>query len=125
MKTTEQKLRIVLNTNATFSLLSGIFLLAFTKPIVHLFGVNEPLVFQLIGGGLLFFALTVYFQASRKQLNSKQILFINYQDWGWVLGSMVLLIGQFFGISIAGQVLIGAVAILIAVFALLQKKYLD
>ena len=125
MKTNEQKLRTVLNANATFSLLSGLTLLLFTNTITQLFTIEEPLVFHVIGGGLLFFALTVYYQANRNTINPKQVMLIIYQDWAWVAGSAILLIGGFFAISTIGQLLIAGVAVLVGSFAILQERYLS
>ncbi len=87
-------------------------------------GVTEPNVLLYIGIGLLLFAGSVLFQAVRKELVRAQVNSIIVQDWLWVTGSVAVLAFQLFGLSVAGYLLIAFVAIIVADFALFQRKYL-
>jgi cytochrome c oxidase assembly factor CtaG len=93
-------------------------MLIFSTAITNLFGLEERLPFLVVGIGLLFFAGTILFEVKRQRRNA--VYWIIVQDVLWVLGSIVLLLLQPFGISMVGNVLIATVAFIVLVFAVWQ-----
>ena len=113
-------LKKALKGNAIFSTLSSLIMLGFYPQLASLFGLENSLPFLVIGVGLLFFAATIVYEI--KHLRSKGVLWIIIQDLIWVIGSILLLIIQPFGISTIGNILIADVAIVIFIFAVLQYR---
>ncbi len=111
-------LQKALVTNAIFSTTSALIMLIFSTAITNLFGLEERLPFLVIGAGLLFFAGTILFEVKRQR--TKAVYWIIIQDVLWVLGSVVLLLLQPFGISMMGNVLIATVALIVLIFAIWQ-----
>jgi len=124
MKSSSKKLRNVLWINAIFSLINGLALTVFPTIIAHWMGIAFPDILRYIGIALLLFAGSVGFSASKKVLSKKEIQFIIYQDWAWVIGSMIILAFQLFDLQHLAYWLIADVAIVVAIFAFLQTKYL-
>ena len=58
-------------------------------------------------------------------LSPKQVIFIIWQDWIWVIASGLLILFNPFTISVGGNLLIGGVAIIVMSFAILQKRALN
>lgn len=123
MKTT--KLINVLRANGIFSLASGLLLTLLYRPIAELFEIENQTIFQIVGVGLILFSGLVLYQTMRKTISKTQIQVIIFQDWAWVVASIILLVGQFYHISLIGQVIIASIAIVVGVFALLQNKFLS
>lgn len=112
-------LRKSLLGNAIFSAVSGILLILFHEYAAHLFGMSGSRAFWIIGFLLLPFALSVFVEVRRERLTN--VLFIILQDGLWVLGSAVLLVFQPFGISPAGNWMIGTVAAVVLGFGVAQS----
>lgn len=113
-------LQKALTGNAVFSTLSALILLIFSTTMTDLFGLKEQFPFLIIGVVLLLFAGTIVFEIKRQR--KKPVYWIIIQDILWVLGSIVLLFLQPFGISTAGNILIAIVALVVLVFAILQYQ---
>jgi hypothetical protein len=111
-------LKNTLAANATFSTASGILLSIFPEKFAELFEVNNALIFRIIGVVLLFFAGFVFSQV--KKYDVKLVKFIISQDALWVLGSLLLVLLQPFGISQTGNNMIAGVAVIIFLFAVGQ-----
>lgn len=122
--TTQKKLKTALRANAAFSATSGIALILFANSIADLMNITNANILLFIGIGLLFFASTVFLAASRKEIRSKEVKGIIIQDWAWVLGSAVLLVLRPFDISLTGNWIIATIALIVAFFALAQRKAL-
>ena len=120
-----KKLKLVLKANALFSTLSGIALIGFNQQLANIMHLNNGKVLLFIGIGLLLFAGSVFWHASRPEPSPQQVRLIIWQDWGWVLASLLIIITGAFGISTMGYVIIGGVALIVADFAILQRKYLQ
>lgn len=97
-----------LRANAVFSSLSGLVLIFFHASLARIFVISDSRAFWMIGIALLFFAATVWFESQR--LRPAFVRWIVVQDFLWVVGSLVLLVLQPFGISAVGNWLIAAVA---------------
>jgi hypothetical protein len=111
-------LKNTLAANATFSTASGILLSIFPEKFAELFEVNNALIFRIIGVVLLFFAGFVFSQV--KKYDVKLVKFIISQDALWVVGSLLLVLLQPFGISQTGNNMIAGVAVIIFLFAVGQ-----
>lgn len=114
------KLKTALLANATFSSISGVTMLLFSNWISELMGIPNKWVLPIIGGGLLFFASTIVYQATRDSINSNPVKLIILQDLLWVVGSLVILVFGLFDLTIVGKILIAIVAVAVADFAFLQ-----
>lgn len=125
MKKSEKYLRYAIKGNAFFSISSAITLLLSSRPLAKLMHITAPNTLVYIGIGLFIFAITLFQNAFRKELKPKQIRLIIIQDWVWVIGSIILLTWNPFGISVAGNLTITGVAIIVAIFAILQQKTLN
>ena len=125
MKKTEHHLRYAIKGNAIFSISSAITLLLSSQPIAKIMNLAVPNSLVYIGIGLFIFAITLFQNAFRKELKSTQIRFIIIQDWLWVIGSLILLIWNPFGISMIGNYIIAGVALIVTIFAILQHRTLN
>lgn len=121
----KEKLKNVLLGNAVFSIISGLILIFFRNPIGELMRVKLPSILLYVGIGLLFFAGSIIWQATRTTFSGKRIKAIIIQDWLWVIGSIIIIALQSFDLSVLGYQMIFGVAILVGVFAILQQKYLN
>ena len=122
MKSTETLLRNTLKSNAIFSFISGLLLAIFSSGIGQFMQVAMPGILMYIGIGLIFFAGLVFFNGFKTAIDQNQVKFIILQDWIWVAGSLIIIIANPFSISLKGNLLIGFVAGVVAVFAMLQTK---
>jgi hypothetical protein len=86
----ETKVRRALLTNAAFSTLTGFILLCFGPAVAELIGRGAPVLYQLIGGGLLAFAGFVFWHATRHPLNTFAVMLISGADLLWVLGTGII-----------------------------------
>ena len=125
MKKTEHHLRYAIKGNAIFSISSALTLLLSSRPIAKIMNLSAPNSLVYIGIGLFIFAITLFQNAFRKELKSTQIRFIVIQDWLWVIGSLILLIWNPFGISMIGNYIIAGVALIVTIFAILQHRTLN
>ena len=119
-----KKLRLALKANAGFSAFSGLVLIFFHRPIAGFMGLSDGTALWIIGLGLLVFVFSLWRNATRAEIDRKQVRLIILQDWLWVLGSATLIILQAFGISPGGYLAIGLVALIVADFAVLQSIFL-
>lgn len=112
------KLKTALKANAIFSGTSGILLISFNQQIAKIFETENNTVFWVVGLTLVYFACTIILEVIKQR--SLAILLIIVQDFIWVIGSIVLLIMNPFSISIAGNVIIGIIAIIVLFMAINQ-----
>ena len=125
MRKSERQLRYAIKGNAFFSISSAITLLLSSRPIAKIMNLSSPNNLVYIGIGLFIFAISLFQNGFRKELQQKQIRFIIIQDWLWVIGSVILLIWNPFGISTNGNYIIAGVAIVVVIFAILQYRTLN
>ena len=124
MQTATKNLKTVLRSNAVFSGFSGLALLLAGPQIAELIGATIPWILYALGGGLLFFALTVWMAARPQVPVSGKVRFIVIQDALWVLGSIAILAFQWLGLNSKGYILIAIVAAVVALFGGLQFYFL-
>ena len=119
-----KKLSFVLKTNAIFSILNGVGMLFFHNQIANFMGIGYPKILLVVGITLLLFGALVYKTGSDNIISKKMVKFIIVQDWLWVIGSILLIITQAFGINRIGFILIGVVAVIVADFAFFQQRFM-
>lgn len=124
MNNTEIKLRNVLKMNALFSMLSVGFLLTIPQQIAKLMNIAHENVLFYLGLIIIFFICLVVYTAYSKKLNRSLVVSIIVQDGLWVMASIFLIVWKPWSISWIGNMIIGIVAGVVALFALFQYKHL-
>lgn len=119
-----KKLSLALKANAFFSTFSGLALIFFHQQLAVWMNIPMPKILLGIGIILLGFALLVYKTATADIIDPKKVKFIILQDWLWVIGSILLIATQAFGINQTGCIVIGVVAVIVADFAFFQQRFL-
>lgn len=119
------RLENVLLVNAISSGATGLLLILFPGFIAGIFGVSQTLPFTGVGIFLVLFALWVFSHSRKVPRQPKGVRWIIIIDITWVIGSLVIIFPQLFGLSSTGYLLIGAVAIWVALMAFLQSKGLS
>ncbi|SLN13672.1 hypothetical protein [Oceanibacterium hippocampi] len=123
-------LAAVLAVNALSSALCGLALVTFAGTLASLFfaapftllGLDAAGWLRIVGVGLLLFAADVLYVARRKLHWRAAIKAIIAADFGWVAGSVLLLVlagEQFTGL---GAIAVVAVALAVLVYAVLQTR---
>lgn len=111
-------LRKALIGNAVFSTLSGVTILFAQGWVLRILGLSKDVSLAILGFGLLVFAVTLVINARRQQVKTSDAWIVVLMDLAWVLGSYMLIFVVPF--SIEGKWVVGVVAELVSVFALLQ-----
>jgi len=110
-------LRSALKTNGVVSALTGVAIAAGAGIVGPLIGFDLPLLYQIIGAGLVVFAVWVWLVGTRKAVSQRDARIIFWLDILWVLGSALLLLGFSQMFTIVGIVLIAGAAVMVAAFA--------
>ena len=116
------KLEKVLKLNAIFSILCAVDMLIFADLIASFMGFNQPIILQIIAPGLMLFGGLVFW-LSRNLPNHKLVGSVIWMDRSWVIGSIILLVVANSVLSYTGITLVAMVAVIVAAFAEIQKKY--
>jgi len=111
-------LRKALLGNALFSALSGLTLLFAQKSVLRIFGLFNRVSLVVLGVGLIIFAATLVVNARRQRVKTSDAWVAVLMDVAWVLASYVLIFVLPF--SMEGKWVIGVVAELVLLFAILQ-----
>ena len=113
-------LRLSIRANAAFSVASGIVLTLGAAPLAHLTGVPSPWILGGIGLSLIGFALGLYRNSRRRQMNLNEAKVAVALDFLWVAGSAPLLaLGILTPVGNGLVIGIGAVVLTLAVCQLL------
>jgi len=113
--------RDVLKINALFSALSGLILIFAGGPLGRLFDVPRTLLVA-VGATLLIYAADLAITAVRRGLRRFEVLLFASADAAWVLGTSGVLLVAPEVISLAGRLVLAAVAVPVATFAALQFR---
>ena len=111
----------LLRTNAIFCIVSGLIVAVTAAPLAMLTGISLPGVFRVTGIVVVLFGLLVFWITTRADIASKAVWIIFVADVLWVLGSIILLAAP--GIVVltrAGKWLIGILAVIVGMFAILE-----
>jgi hypothetical protein len=111
-------LRYALVGNASFSTMTGLFVIVAHDWIAHLLGVGGSAGMIGLGIGLLVFAATLLINARRPELKLADAWAVVLMDLAWVAGSYLLLLVASF--TVEGRWVIAVVADLVLVLAVLQ-----
>jgi hypothetical protein len=117
-KQRQQLLRKALLANASFSTLSGLVLIFAERWVVRLLGLPETINLITLGISLLVFAAILVLFARKTPIKLLDAWIAVLLDAAWVIGSYPLLFVVRF--STSGKWVVGIVAEVIMVFALLQ-----
>ena len=97
-------------------------MLFFSSNLKMLFNIVNAYVFPVIGGSLLFFAVFVWYVASKKLTNKILVTTITVLDLLWVLVSLIIVNFGLFDLTKEGNIIIIIVAIWIGFLAYKQFK---
>jgi ribosome-associated toxin RatA of RatAB toxin-antitoxin module len=114
------KLQKYLTANAIFSTLTGIIAIAFQEHVEKIFTVKPSNFFFILGILLILFALTIVVEIKKQR--ALPILWITTQDMMWVISSIVVIIWNPFDIPTEGNIIIGAVAIVVLLLGFGQAR---
>ncbi len=111
-------LRRSLQANGAFSLATGLAMVIACKPLSNLIGMSHPWVLAGIGVSLVAFAAGLFVNSRRVSVDEREAMTAIILDFGWVVGSVVLIsIGV---LNATGNWTVALVADLVFVFAILQ-----
>ena len=111
-------LRRALMGNALFSTLSGLTILFAQGWVLRILGLARNVNLLILGVGLIVYAVTLLVNARRQQVKKSDAWIAVLMDVAWVLGSYILIFTVPF--STEGKWVVGVVAELVLVFAVLQ-----
>lgn len=106
-------LRRALGVNAVFSTSCGLLLLSLPAGVASFVGAGPDLLYQLIGAGLLIFALAIAFLVKQSEPLPAAALIVSIADLGWVAGSALLLAIASTYLSAPGIAIIVFVALIV------------
>jgi hypothetical protein len=111
-------LRTTLLVNSLVSGISGLVFAFGAEFVAAFMGVATPLVFVLLGLGLLVFAAGVYYVASRPIIDPRYGWLIFELDVAWIIGSVIILATNAFALSEAGRWTVLILADVVLLFAI-------
>jgi hypothetical protein len=113
-------LRRTLRANGLFSGVSGLAFITASRPIALFLGLDGPFVLIVIGIGLLLYALALWFNAGHRPIDHSFVWVAIIADAAWVVGSLIILLTDWFPLTPAGWWAVAIVADLVAIFAVVQ-----
>ncbi len=119
------KLKRVMLINAGFSGITGLSALLFQNFISVRMGITQSLWLPVVGLILILFAGFVTWTALQKKVRQKAVYFIVFQDVLWVLGSILILLNGWLGLSNAGNIMVSLIAVLVGALAWVQFRYMN
>lgn len=117
-------LKKMLQLNSVFSICCAMPCLFFGTALAQAIGAIEPWMLHIVGATLIVWALDLLWVASRPLINPVLVKAIIIADFGWVLGTFILLVGFEAMFTAAGIVLLSVVALLVLTIAVLQVRAL-
>jgi hypothetical protein len=114
-------LRRALLGNVFFSTLCGVLLVIDSGPFDTLLGLGSPTALTILGVLTLLGAAVVAWVASRPTIDRGSARAIVAMDVAWVVGSIILLLAGLLHLTGTGNWVVGAIAVVVADFALLQS----
>ena len=113
-------LKTALLSNAAFSLVSGLLLALAPVGMGHLLDADHPGLLRVVGVGLAMFALMVVLAGRRERIRPLEVLLISLADFGWVVGSLALVLASPDSFGPTGRWLLAGVAVVVAAFGVAQ-----
>ena len=96
-------LRNTMRGNALFSGLNGIVSIVAAQSLATFTGVQEPLVFVVLGVVLILFALDLLWIASKETIDHRFVWAVIILDVAWVTGSAIILLLDLVPLTVAGR----------------------
>ena len=118
--TAAQRLRNTLRLNAATSMIGGVVAVAVAGPLSRLFETSSASQLRIVGSGLIAFAVgTATLAGCRVQQLARFTPAVIVSDASWALASVATIAMGWY--STGGDLLIGAVAVMVTAFALRQR----
>ena len=119
-------LSATLLTNTVTSAIAGLLLMAVPNPIGEFMGGVAPWLLQLVGAGLVLFALGVFLV--RRTLSGSGsatgVAWVLALDMTWIIATPVVMLVYVQQLSLWGHLLLADVALLVMGFACLERYWL-
>lgn len=118
----EQRLRTILYGNSSFSLISSLLCIALSELIAKSMGLEGKASQEIlsIGIGVLLFAFYVFYVARQNPLKKNMVKSVIVMDFSWVLGSLIVIIFNPFGLNVMGLLTVMVVATFVLLFGIFQ-----
>lgn len=107
-----------LRGNAIFSGISGLIAILGNQALASLMGIPIPVIFVVLGASLVVYALMLWWLANH--VRSTLVWAVIGADLVWVLASAIILLGNPFNLTTAGNWIVLILADIVLVFAIAQ-----
>jgi len=112
----------ILQLNAVSTALCGVAMLAARNILPPLFGLDRPVLLDVVAFGLLAYAGMLAVAAYRRPVSRQALLAFTVADGMWVAASAVVLLSFWSELAPVARFLVIAVALVVEVFATLQFR---
>ena len=116
----DRLLRGALLGNALFSSICGLAMIVASGPIAAFIDLGPASILPGIGIGLLLFAADLVHQATRRELSAARAWITVLGDFGWIVGTAVLLVGFPSVLGFMGKLVAVDVALVVGAFMVAQ-----
>lgn len=116
----EKTLKTALISNAVFSTISGLVFIILGRTVADLIGIGAPIMYQIVGAGLLGFGGFTAWTGTRNPINTFIAALISVADLLWVVGTILLIALAFGLLNPAGIVALLIIAVIVLFFGLRQ-----
>ncbi len=112
----------ILTLNALSTAGCALAMLLGRRFLYSLFGLTSPMLFDVLAVGLLAYAAALWIVSRQDSISPRSLLAFALVDDAWVVGSVIVLELFWVEMAPAARILTIAVALVVAVFALLQFR---
>ncbi len=112
----------ILQINALSTSMSAIAMLVARGVLYPLFGLESPLLLDVVAVAFLVYAAALVVAARRRPVDPQALIVFSIADGAWVVASAIALLLFWPQLHVFGRVLIIAVALIVEVFATLQYR---
>ena len=112
----------ILQLNAASTAASAIVMFAARGILPSLFGLDGPMLIDVLAGGFLAYAGALAIAARRQPVSRQALMAFTVADAAWVAASALVLLLFWAQLAPVGRLLVIAVALIVEVFATLQFR---
>ena len=112
----------ILQLNAVSTAACGVGMLAARGILPALFGLDSPVLLDVVALGLLAYAVMLALVAHRHPVTRQALIAFTVADALWVMASAIVLMLFWAELAVVARVLVIAVALVVEVFATLQFR---
>jgi hypothetical protein len=112
----------ILQLNALSTAASAVGMLAFRGTLYRLFGLDSPVVLDVIAMGLLIYAAALVVVARAPLVGRRALMAFTFADGLWVAASALVLLLFWNELAPLARILVIAAAVVVDVFAMLQFR---